>query len=163
MDLTDEQWDAIKRFIPGPERKRTSAKGGRPWLDPRDVNGVIWILRTGAPWADLPARYPPYQTCHRRFLKWVRDGVLEKALRALAEDLLERGGLDLTEAYVDGSHAGAKKGGLRNAFPPHQSCMWFRPGGSGQRPESYDHFAGLRRRPRQGSGFREHGPRNRLP
>lgn len=113
MDLTDEQWEAIKSFVPGPERKGTTAKGGRPWRDPRDVlHGILWILRTGAPWADLPHRYPPYQTCHRRFQKWEREGVLDRILRALARDLYERGKLDLTEAFIDGTHAGAKRGVL---------------------------------------------------
>lgn len=113
MDLTDEQWEAIRRFIPEPERLRTSKKGGRPWKEPRDVlNGILWVLRTGAPWADMPARYPPHQTCHRRFEKWVREGVLVRVLRGLAEDLRSRGGLDLTEAFIDGSHAGAKRGAL---------------------------------------------------
>jgi len=113
MDLTDEQWSVIRPSIPGPERKRTGPKGGRPWRDPRDVlNGVLWVLRTGAPWSDLPGRYPPYQTCHRRFQRWVKDGVLAKALRVLAEDLRHRGKIDLTEAFIDGSHAGAKRGVL---------------------------------------------------
>jgi transposase len=113
MDLTDAQWSVIRPFIPEPEVLRTSEKGGRPWRDPRDVmNAILWVLRTGAPWADLPRRYPPPQTCHRRFQKWVKEGVLEAVLRGLAEDLRERGQLDLTEAYVDGSHAGAKRGVL---------------------------------------------------
>ena len=113
MDLTDEQWAVIRPFIPDPEVLRTGEKGGRPWRDPRDVlNGILWVLRTGAPWADLPRRYPPPQTCHRRFQKWVKEGVLEAVLRGLAEDLQTRGKLDLTEAYVDGSHAGAKRGAL---------------------------------------------------
>ena len=113
MDLTDKQWDVIRPFIPDPEVERTSEKGGRPWRDPRDVlNGILWVLRTGAPWADLPRRYPPPQTCHRRFQKWVKEGVLEAVLKGLAEDLRIRGKLDLTEAYVDGSHAGAKRGVL---------------------------------------------------
>jgi transposase len=113
MDLTDQQWDVIRPFIPDPEVERTSEKGGRPWRDPRDVlNGILWVLRTGAPWADLPRRYPPPQTCHRRFQKWVKEGVLEAVLKGLAEDLRTRGELDLTEAYVDGSHAGAKRGAL---------------------------------------------------
>ena len=113
MDLTDQQWDVIRPLIPDPEVERTSEKGGRPWRDPRDVlNGIPWVLRTGAPWADLPRRYPPPQTCHRRFQKWVKEGVLEAVLRGLAEDLRTRGKLDLTEAYVDGSHAGARRGGL---------------------------------------------------
>ena len=114
MDLTDEQWTAIRPSIPGPEKKGTTKEGGRPWRDPRDVlNGVLWVLRTGAPWADLPARYPPYQTCHRRFQRWIELGVFEKILRALAEHLRDVGKVDLTEAYIDGSHAGAKRGALR--------------------------------------------------
>lgn len=111
MDLTDEQWAAIERFVPGPERKRTTAKGGRPWRNARDVlNGILWVLRTGAPWADLPTRYPPYATCHRRFQKWEKECVLDRILNAIAQDLHRRGKVDLTEAFIDGSHAGAKKG-----------------------------------------------------
>ena len=58
----------------------------------------------------MPERFPPYQTCHRRFQAWVEDGTLEQILRALAKDLKERGGIDVTEAFIDGSFAGAKKG-----------------------------------------------------
>lgn len=113
MDLSDEQWGAIERFIPARERRDPGRRGGRPWRAPREVlHGVLWILRTGAPWSDLPERYPPYQTCHRRYQSWVHKGVLKKMLRALAEDLHQRGKLDLTEAYIDGSHAGAKRGVL---------------------------------------------------
>jgi transposase len=113
MDLTDEQWEAVRGSIPEPERQGTTERGGRPWRDPRDVlNGILWILRTGAPWADLPKRYPPYQTCHDRFQKWQREGVLDRVLTALAEDLRQRGKVDLTEAYIDGTHAGAKRGVL---------------------------------------------------
>ena len=113
MDLTDAQWEVVRPFLPEPEVVQKRPKGGRPYRDPRDViNGVLWVLRTGAPWADLPARYPPYQTCHRRFQQWVDQGVLPRLLRGLAEDLHQRGKLDLTEAFIDGSHAGAKKGAL---------------------------------------------------
>ena len=113
MELTDEQWEVIEAFIPAREKKAPGRQGGRPWRHARDVlDGVLWVLRTGAPWADLPRRYPPYQTCHRRFQSWVKKGLLEKVLRALAEDLRDRGKLDLTEAYIDASHAGAKKGAL---------------------------------------------------
>ena len=114
MDLTDEQWAAIRSSIPEPEREGTTARGGRPWRDPRDVlNAILWILRTGAPWADLPRRYPPYQTCHDRFQKWEREGVLDRTLATLARDLHERGKIDLTEAFIDGTHAGAKRGALK--------------------------------------------------
>ena len=113
MDLTEEQWEAIEEFVPRDERLGSGRRGGRPFAHPRAVlDGVLWILRTGAPWADLPRRYPAYQTCHRRFQRWVKAGVLERLLRGLAEDLRRRGGVDLSEAYVDGTHAGAKRGAL---------------------------------------------------
>jgi transposase len=74
------------------------------------LNAVLWVLRTGAPWRDLPRRYPPYQTCHRRFQRWVRDGSLERVLATLAEYLRERGLLDLSECFIDGTFIAAKKG-----------------------------------------------------
>ncbi len=77
----------------------------------RVLNGILWILRVRAPWADLPERYPSYQTCHRRFQQWVRRGVLKDILSVLAEALHDEGYLDLREAFIDGSFAPAKKGG----------------------------------------------------
>ena len=68
------------------------------------------MLQTGARWKDLPNRYPPYQSCHRWFQTWTRQGAFEKILRALAEDLFERGGIDVEEAFIDGTFASAKKG-----------------------------------------------------
>ena len=112
MDLTDEQWEIVSPLIPEPRRRED--RRGRPWRDPRDVlHGILWVLRTGAPWKDLPDRYPPYQTCHRRFQQWSRDGTLRGVLEALAEDLYRRGRIDLREAFVDGTFAGRKKGALR--------------------------------------------------
>src|SRR5215212_352920 len=75
---------------------------------------------TLAPWHDLPERYPPYQTCHRRFQRWNEEGVLDAILRALAEDLKEQGRLDLSECFIDGTFVGAKKGADR----------WERPNGA---------------------------------
>jgi Putative transposase of IS4/5 family (DUF4096)/Transposase DDE domain len=72
---------------------------------------LLWILRTGAPWADLPDRYPSYQTCHRRFQQWVRAGVLRGVLEVLAQALHDEGYLDLQETFIDGSFAPAKQGG----------------------------------------------------
>ncbi len=111
MDLTEAQWAIIEPSIPKP-RLRLDGRG-RPWRDARQVlSGVLWVLRTGAPWKDLPKRYPPYQTCHRRFQRWCRDGTLKRVLRALATDPYERGGIDLTECFIDATFAGAKKGAL---------------------------------------------------
>src|SRR5271170_8096057 len=113
MDLTDAQWAKLDPFF-RPQR-RADGKG-RPWQDTRAVlNGVLWILRTGAPWHDLPDRYPPYQTCHRRFQQWQRDGTLTRLLHALAEDLRARGKIDLSETFIDASFSSAKKGALLSA------------------------------------------------
>lgn len=89
-DLTDEQWVVIGPFL----AKLTPRKDGR-----------------GRPWADLPGRYPSYQTCHRRFQQWVRVGVLRSILEVLAQALHDEGYLDLQEAFIDGSFAPAKQGG----------------------------------------------------
>jgi transposase len=113
MDLTEVQWKKLKSLL---APKRRSDGRGRLWRDARAVlNGVLWILRTGAPWHDLPDRYPPYQTCHRRFQQWQRDGTLDRLLHALAEDLRARGKLDLSETFIDASFSSAKKGALLSA------------------------------------------------
>ena len=106
--MTDAQW---RRLGPLLEPKRQADGRGRPWQDTRQVfHGVLWVLGTGAQWRELPERYPPYQTCHRRFQQWVRAGVLERALSVLAEELEAQGRLNLDEAFVDATFAAAKKG-----------------------------------------------------
>jgi|SRR5579871_362664 len=112
MDLTEAQWLAVEPYMPAAERRSPGRKGGRPFRPARDVlNGILWVLRTGAPWNDLPGRYPSYQTCHRRFQTWVRNGVLPRVLKALRRDLEERGGVENVEAFIDGTYVPAKKGG----------------------------------------------------
>ena len=108
-DLTDSQWEYIETFIP-PLPVRADRKG-RPWKDPREVlNGILWVLRSGCRWYEMPDCYPPYQTCHRRFQQWVQQGVMDVLLEALAEDLESRGHIDLDECFIDGSFSSAKKG-----------------------------------------------------
>jgi transposase len=116
VDLTEVQWELMRPLIREP--KRRAGQAGRPRQEPRAVlNGILWILRTGARWKDLPERYPSYQTCHRRFQQWERDGTLTRILFTLAADLRERGKLDLTEAFIDGTFASAKKGVLASVRP----------------------------------------------
>ncbi len=108
MDLTNAQWKVLEPLIPTKERLDGR---GRPPRDAREVlNAILWVLRTGAPWHDLPHRYPPYQTCHRRYQEWVRAGLMEKLVRALAQDLERRGKIDMSECFIDGSFSSAKKG-----------------------------------------------------
>src|SRR5436305_546671 len=121
MELTNEQWEIVSPLIP--QRRRRDGKG-RPRVPARSVlDAILWVLWSGAPWKALPRNYPPYQTCHRRMQEWVRERVFKKILRALAEDLRERGQFDLTETFVDGTHAGAKRGALSSellAVDPQQ-------------------------------------------
>ncbi len=114
MELTIEQWKRIEPIILSSAPPKDPR--GRPMRDPYDVlNGILWILRTGAPWKDLPPRYPPYQTCHRRFQQWVRQDVFRRIASELAKDLYERGGIDIREAFIDGTFVPAKKGVLLSA------------------------------------------------
>jgi transposase len=118
--LTDAQWVILSPLIPAlPIRAN---KRGRPQVhnDRAVMDGVLWVLRTGAAWGDLPDRFPSGSTCFRRFSRWVKQGVLRKILEALARDLEERGGIDLTECFIDGTFTVAKKGALK----------WERPSGA---------------------------------
>ena len=110
-ELTDEQWGVVEPVLRGARR---SDNRGRPWRDTRAVlNGVFWVLGTGAQWRELPERYPPYQTCHRRFQQWVEEGAFDNIIEALCRDLQDRGrgGIDLSECFIDGTFSLAKKGG----------------------------------------------------
>jgi len=110
-ELTDEQWALLQPLIPEPPRREDGR--GQPWRATREVlNGVLCVMRTGAAWADIPERFPPYQTCHRQFQAWVKSGVFQQVLETLAEDLKQRGDLDLSECFIDGTFVVAKKGGL---------------------------------------------------
>ena len=116
MELTNEQWNRIEPIIS--ESLPEKDPRGRKPRDAREVlNGILWILRTGAPWKDMPERYPPYQTCHRRFQQWIREGRLVEVLRLLARQLHERGRLNLDEAFVDATFASAKKGASLSVPP----------------------------------------------
>jgi len=113
-DLSEFQWQCVRDFVEWDQqqRQRPDGRGGR-WSEARQVlDGVLWILRTGAPWKDLPRRYGAYQTCHRRFQQWQRCGVLDAILWALCEDLMARGKLDLSQSLVDASFSGAKRGAI---------------------------------------------------
>ena len=77
-ELTDLEWSAIKPFLPNKPR-------GVPRVNDRRVlNGIFWVLRSGAPWRDLPQAFGPYTTCYNRFVRWRRAGVWERIMNALA-------------------------------------------------------------------------------
>lgn len=109
MRLTDQQWAVLAPLIPPPV-KRT--KRGRPRRPDRDVlDGILWVLRTGAQWEALPKGiYPPKSTCHERFQEWNDQNVFPAILAALYEASEEQRLLDLREAFIDGTFSPAKKG-----------------------------------------------------
>ena len=116
--LTNEQWNLLQHFFP--KEKRTTPKGGRPGHSTRDIlDGVLWVMRVGARWNDLPTPkgYPSGTTCFRHFKKWVELDIFDKVIRALVEDLRERGKIDLTETFIDATFVEAKKGVKKSAKP----------------------------------------------
>src|SRR5690349_18258852 len=89
-DLTDAQWRRLEPLLP-PERPRT----GRPNHNhPTILNGILWILRTGAPWRDLPERYGPVGTVSSRFYRWRAAGVWDRVLAALQSQAEARNAVD---------------------------------------------------------------------
>jgi len=108
VELTDKQWNLIKDLFPW---EPPSRKGGRPKAFPRACfNGIMWVLRTGARWKDLPDKYPPKSTCHDRFKEWSEAGLFDKALERLLSALEDLKILNLSETFADGTFASAKKG-----------------------------------------------------
>lgn len=108
--LTDERWAKIAVLLPEP---KTGKKGGRPRVGNRKVfEGILWILRTGAPWEELPKKFSSASTCWRRLQEWEEQDVWLKAWRTLLSELDEREQIDWSEAFADGSFASAKKGAL---------------------------------------------------
>ncbi len=117
-ELTDEQWDRIQPLLPPPRGR--SRKGGRPPAGDRGCfEGVLWVLRTGARWQDLPrdGRFPSPATCWRRLSRWERGGVWLRVWRAFLDELGEAGRLDRSECFADATFAPAKKGAGASARP----------------------------------------------
>ncbi|AFZ65938.1 hypothetical protein Deipe_0338 [Deinococcus peraridilitoris DSM 19664] len=98
-----------------PAQKKTNR--GRPRRSDKDLlEGILWVLRTGAQWDRLPkGEYPPKSTCFARFQEWNDRGVFPHVLTRLYELLEDQGLLDLREAFIDGTFSAAKKGVLRSA------------------------------------------------
>ena len=111
--VTDAQWEKIKPFLP---KRRPSARGGRPPADDRAcLEGILWVLRSGARWRDLPERYPSPSTCWRRLVEWEVADVLIKVWHSFLDTLDEQGLLDWDEVFVDASFSPAKKGATESA------------------------------------------------
>jgi len=108
MRLTDQQWGKVKNLLPQAKKKN---RRGRPAADNRAcVEGILWVLKTGARWRDLPAQYPSPATCWRRLRQWEERGVWLEAWRALLGTLDQRGLLRWEECFMDATFFPAKKG-----------------------------------------------------
>jgi transposase len=112
-DLTNTQWERLQPSLP-PQKPKT----GRPSGDHRRIlNGILWMLRTGAPWRDLPERYGPWRTVASRFYRWERAGIWGRLLAAVPALANANGQMNGDIHDVDGTMirahqhaAGAKKG-----------------------------------------------------
>jgi transposase len=111
--LTDEQWSLISDLFPV---SKPDPRGGRPPADARQcLEGILWVLRSGARWKDLPRSFPSYVTCWRRFVKWSLNGVWDQAWQRLIRQLDEQGLINWQESFADGTFASAKKGVIVSA------------------------------------------------
>jgi transposase len=113
-ELSDQQWTRIAPLLP---HRTHRGRAGHPFNDPRPiVNGILWILHTGAPWRDLPERYGPWETVFARFNCWRQDGTWARIVTSLLDELDDRGQIDHGLWCIDGTvirasraAAGAKK------------------------------------------------------
>ena len=113
--LSDEHWQRIAPHLP---QHPPSSKGGRPRADDREcLEGILWLLRSGARWKDIPVDLPSGSTCWRRLQEWSGEGVLQEIQALLVQELADLGKLDLSELLADATFIRAKKGARRSASP----------------------------------------------
>lgn len=125
MFLTEEQWNLIDHHFPVRESYQTFR--GRPRVSYRLIlEAIFFVFKTGAPWKDLPKQYPPYQTCHRRFLEWSKLGILEKIIVTLANDVELRGMIDLEPFLLiaTASPCGVSSGALESIYSNSDHESW---------------------------------------
>ena len=114
-EVTEELWGKLSHFLP---KQRASKNGGPKPLPSRPCfEGILWVLRTGARWQDMPDDLPSGSTCWRRLRFWHRQGIWRKAWRAFLSELDEKRRLEWSECFADGSFAPAKKGAKRSEKP----------------------------------------------
>lgn len=122
-EVTDEQWQLIEPLMP------PAAATGRKRIAPRTVlNGVLWVLRSGSPWRDLPERYGPWQSIYHHFNAWRRSKVFERILEALQMRLDAEGHIDWDLWCVDGSTVRASRAaagaGKKGAAKSPATTLW---------------------------------------
>ena len=114
FDLSDEEWAAIVPSLP------KNVRGPRRQDDRRVLNGIFYILRTGAPWRDLPERYGPRTTVYNRYVRWGERGVWKGIFNALAEEV-EDSFLFIDASIVKAHRAasGSKRGNWQKVLDAH--------------------------------------------
>jgi transposase len=116
--LTDDQWDCISDLFPA------AASTGRPPRNRREIlDAILWILRSGAPWRDLPSEFGPWQTAWDLFNKWNADGTLDEILHRLRAAHVEAGEVDEQLWCIDGTTIRAARcaaGGGKKGIPKNQ-------------------------------------------
>jgi transposase len=108
-EVNDSQWALIEPLLPAERgRKSRPAKPNRPM-----VNGMLWILKTGAPWRDLPVRYGPWKSVYTRFSRWSAQGVWRRVIDAVVAD--HDSSVVMIDATIVRAHQDASgvKGGAR--------------------------------------------------
>lgn len=114
--ITDEQWALIEPHLPALPRRKDGR--GRPWRSDREcLDGILWILKTGAQWKALPKEFPGYATCWRRLRMWEERDVWKDVWRAVLGALDEKGLLEWGETFLDATFVSAKKGATQSASP----------------------------------------------
>ena len=120
--LTDDEWNLISSEFPKPKRM------GRPRRDSRQImDAILWILRTGSPWRDLPEEFGPWQSAWRLFDQWNSDGTLDGVLQKLQSAFVDIGEIDNDLWCIDGTIVraarcacgGGKKGTNKNLMTTH--------------------------------------------
>lgn len=102
-ELTDDGYERIAPLLP------TQKRGGK-WADHRTVlNGIFWVLNSGAHWRDMPERYGRWQTVYGRYRRWTREGLFNRLLDRLHVSLDEYGRIDWSVFNVDGSNVRAHR------------------------------------------------------
>ncbi|MGC8400672.1 IS5 family transposase [Enterobacter mori] len=106
-ELPDEAWSIIQPLLPA---EPTSPRAGRPWAEHRKIiNGMFWVLCSGAPWRDLPERYGSWKTVYNRFNRWSKSGVINIIFNRLLSLLDANGLVDWSASALDGSNIRALK------------------------------------------------------
>ncbi len=119
--LTDEQWALIADLFPPPKRT------GRPPRDRREiVDAILWIMRAGSPWRDLPEEFGPWGTVWDLFDTWNADGTLDNILQRLRSAAVDAGDIDDELWCVDGTNVRAARcaaGGGKKGIPTNRTTM----------------------------------------